>query len=157
MKKSLKTLLMSMTVFALLVSQAYAGKKETPASIKGVTTVDADTVKGWLDNGEEMVILDPRKSGDYTQKGHLPTAISCPLDTDAELSDKVISKAAKDLANCDELKGVGKGDKIVAYCNGTTCWMSPKAVTALVKMGYTNVYWFREGMKVWNEKGYPVE
>lgn len=156
MKLSVKTILMGMTVVALFISQAYAAKV-TPESLKGVTTVDAETVKTWLDNGEDMVLLDPRKSSDYNEKGRIPTAISCPLNTDSELTEQVLADAVEFLESCDNLKGVAKGDKIVTYCNGITCWMSPKASMALVKMGYTNIYWFREGMKDWKEKGFPVE
>jgi len=156
MKSSLKTILMSMIVLALFVSHAYA-EGETPVSIKGATTVDADAVKGWLDNGDELVILDPRKNSDYNDKGHIPTAINCPVNTDAELTEKVVGEAATHLEDCEDLKDVDKGEKIVAYCNSIKCWMSPKAVSALVTMGYTNLYWFRGGMAEWKAKGYPVE
>ena len=145
-------------VAAVLIAAttAYA-LEETPPSIKGATTVFADTVKAWLDNGEDMIILDPRKESDYKDKGHIPMAINCPVNTDANLTQKVIDETIKHLSSCSELQSVGKGEKIVAYCNGVTCWMSPKAVMALVKMGYTNIFWFRGGMNEWTKKAYPID
>ncbi|MEE8423562.1 MAG: rhodanese-like domain-containing protein [Thermodesulfobacteriota bacterium] len=156
MKLFLKSLFATLMVVYFAVSTSYA-EKVTPEGIIGATTVDADTVKNWLDNGEEMIIIDPRKPSDYTLKGHIPTAISCPVNTDHELSDEVIARAVEHLSSCADLQGVSKKDKIVAYCNGIACWMSPKAVAALVKMGYSNVYWFRGGMTDWMAKDYPIE
>jgi len=157
MKKLCSKILFIIIASSFIYVPASFAAKETPVSIKGATTVDADQVKAWLDNGEDMIILDPRKTSDYSEKGHIPMAVNCPVNTDAELTDKVIKEAADHLSSCSELKGVKKGTKIITYCNGTTCWMSPKAVSALVKIGYTNIFWFRGGMSEWNGKGYPVE
>ena len=130
---------------------------DTPASLAGIATVDAATVKKWLDSGEKMVILDPRKDSDYKEKGHIPTAINCPVGTETDIKDDTIAKTVEHLKACKALAAVDKGKKIVAYCNGAACWMSPKAALALKKMGYTNVDWFRTGVKEWQEKGFPME
>ncbi|MBC8414767.1 MAG: rhodanese-like domain-containing protein [Nitrospira sp.] len=50
-----------------------------------------------------------------------------------------------------------KNAKIVVYCNGPACWKSFKSAMLLVKNGYTNVFWLRDGFPGWLDKGYPVE
>ncbi len=63
--------------FALLlviVSTGFAGEKKiTPEKLGRVEVVGADVVKKWLDAGEDMFLLDARKTSDF-EAGHLPDA-----------------------------------------------------------------------------------
>jgi rhodanese-related sulfurtransferase len=45
---------------------------------------------------------------------------------------------------------------MVFYCHGPGCVKSKYAAGLAVEMGYSNVYWYREGIKGWKEAGYPV-
>lgn len=39
---------------------------------------------------------------------------------------------------------------LVTYCAGPTCWMSYNVALRLIRLGYTNVYWYRGGMAAWH-------
>jgi len=130
--------------------------KPTPETLNGIETVSAQTVKSWLDDGKDMVILDPRKRTQFMEL-HLPEAISCPVNLDEGLGPKVIAKAVKKLEACKDITSLPKTALIVPYCNSVNCFMSPKAALALVKMGYTNVKWMREGINGWKSNGFPLE
>ncbi len=116
MKKHLLLLLILLLVFPLAAYSS--GKKDTPESLAGITVVDADTVKKWLDAGEDMLILDARKANDY-ESGHIPTAEVYTVPGDLDISDAAIDKSVAQLNETD-LAGEDKGLKIVAYCNGAT-------------------------------------
>ena len=38
---------------------------------------------------------------------------------------------------------------IVTYCQGPHCWMSYNAALRAIKLGYTNVLWYRGGLEAW--------
>jgi rhodanese-related sulfurtransferase len=147
--KKLLTLLVALSIL-LIAGQVLAEKPVTPESIEGATTVDSEWV---MANLGKVVIVDARKKGEYVEK-HIPGAINIPYK----------EKSAKSV-NFDETKDkwdiskypADKNTPIVVYCNGPKCWKSYKSVVRLVKAGYTNVYWLREGFPGWQAKGYPVE
>lgn len=44
---------------------------------------------------------------------------------------------------------------IVFYCLDVRCWYSYNAAIRATLMGYNNVYWYRGGLRAWNEAGLP--
>jgi len=50
-----------------------------------------------------------------------------------------------------------KAKKLVFYCKGPKCTKSAKAAGLAVKMGYTNVAIYNEGIPEWVKRGYPAE
>ena len=96
-----------------------AKAKDTPESLPGVNVVSPDLVKQWMDNGDDFLLIDARKSSDY-EDGHLPEAERCPVNTDVGLGDAVIRKAVVFLQSCESLEDWPKDGKIVAYCNAHT-------------------------------------
>lgn len=141
------------TIFT--TSCTFAGEP-TPESLPGISIADADMVKGWLDAGNMAAILDPRKQDDFTN-GHLPTAINCPVGTEADIKPETVSATEIFLKECPDLSKTDKSKPIAVYCNGVKCWMSPKTALALKEMGFSKVYWFRTGLPEWKDKGYPLE
>ena len=113
----LRMLLVSMVMLLLAVPPLAA--KETPKSLKGVSVVSVDKVKEWLDDGEEIFILDARKREQY-EEAHLPEAVRCPVNTELGLGDSVIKKAVKFLEKCEGLSDFPKNGIIVTYCNAHT-------------------------------------
>ena len=97
----------------------FAESKTTPEKLDGVTTIDVDSVKNWLDNGEDMVIFDARKSGDF-DGGHIPTAESFTVPSDLTIDAQAIAKSVEALKQFPDLADIEKGVKIVTYCNGAT-------------------------------------
>ena len=113
------TLVLGVLLAILPISSYAAESKETPTSLKGVTIVSAETVKKWLDKGEDVLIIDARGESDYAEN-HLPDAENCSVPGDFDVSDAVIQKSVDMLGKCEALKSLKKDAKIVAYCNSFT-------------------------------------
>ena len=107
----------AMVTFPLTIQ---AGNKNvTPESLPGVQVIGVDKVKNWLDQGDDIFILDARKSADYNT-GHLPEAENCTVPSDLNVENETIKKSIKALEQYAVLKDLGKEIKIITYCNGYT-------------------------------------
>lgn len=52
----------------------------------------------------------------------------------------------------------GKRDTaLVFYCASTQCWMSYNASLRAIRMGYSNVLWYRGGLEAWKAARQPVQ
>lgn len=87
---------------------------------------------------DEVVLLDVRPEVEY-QAGHLPGAISIPVD---QLAQRV-----------DELP---PGKLIVAYCRGPFCVFADEALALLAARGW-NVARLEEGVAEWRMAGLTLE
>ena len=86
----------------------------------------------------EVTVLDVRPREEYAA-GHLPGAISVPLD---------------DLRK--RLRGIPKDREIVAYCRGPHCVLSVEAVELLRKRGY-RAQRLDLGVHDWRGLGFDIE
>ena len=118
-----------------------------PASVKaehaiGVSLVDAEQLKRWIDGGKQMTLVDSRVAAEY-KAGHIPTAVN------------IVATAME--KERGRLPG-NKTSMLVFYCNGwPECKKSHDASAKALEWGYQNVFWLREGIPAWHAKGYPVE
>ncbi len=138
------TSLRSLLVGVLVVGAAVAASVVPGRAdhLSGVTVIVAEQLKGWIDGGKPMLLVDSRVSAEY-KAGHIPTAVNIVATT----MDKEHAK----------LPG-NKKATLVFYCNGwPECKKSHDASAKAVEWGYQNVYWLREGIPAWQAKGYPVE
>ena len=125
----------------LLITVAEVGEA-TADDLKTVTIVDADRLKTWIDQGKKILLIDSRVASEY-KEGHIPTAINIP----APVMDQQRTKLPKD-----------RSYPIVFYCNGwPECKKSHDACQKAIQWGYTQIYWFRDGIPAWQAKRYPVE
>lgn len=99
--------------------------------------ISVDELRNRLRQGQ-VVLLDARPQVEY-QAGHLPEAISMPLD---EL-ERRLSELPPDKT-------------IVAYCRGPYCVYADEALELLAGQGW-DVARLEEGVLEWQEAGYPVE
>ena len=115
-----KWLLMIGIAIAIFPLTIQAGEKKlTPESLPGVQVIGVDIVKKWLDQGEDIFILDARKVPDF-EAGHLPDAENCTVPSDLNVGADAIDESVKALAQYEVLKDLGKEVKIITYCNGDT-------------------------------------
>jgi rhodanese-related sulfurtransferase len=127
-----------LALVAILLGPAAVGADHLPA----VQVLDADQLKAWIDQGQKMLLVDSRVASEYNE-GHLPTAISVPAPVMDQYRDKLPSD---------------DNYPLVFYCNGwPECKKSHDASSKAVEWGYRQVYWFRDGIPVWEAKGYPIE
>lgn len=90
-----------------------------------------------LKRKDKFVVLDVRPEAEY-ESGHLPGAISIPLD---ELKERI--------------KELPKSKQIVAYCRGPLCALAPEASRFLKGKGY-NVKRLSDGAPDWEAAGLPL-
>ncbi len=102
--------------------------------------IHADQLKGWFDQGKTFVVVDARGDA-YFDGNLLPNAKRLT----SEASDAEIQAM---LPNKDAI--------IVVYCSNVQCPAGGWLADRLVKMGYTNVYKYPEGIDDWMKKGYST-
>ena len=89
-------------------------------------------------NQNEVILIDVRPEIEY-QAGHLPGAVSLPID---QLDERI-----------EELP---TGKTVVAYCRGPYCVYADQALEELSKRGW-QVARLEEGVAEWQEAGYALE
>ena len=99
--------------------------------------ISADELRARLRNGE-VVLLDVRPRVEY-ETGHLPNAISIPVD---ELERR--------------LSELPPNKTIVAYCRGPYCVYADDALELLAEHGWA-VARLDEGVAEWQQAGYMLE
>lgn len=129
-------------LLVITVSTTTAGSDYTsPQTIAGAQTIDAERLIELVEQNDNLLIIDSRLRSDR-KLGHIPGSMSLP-DTQTR---------------CDSLATliVEKSDPVIFYCNGPRCRRSDKAVATAVQCGYTNIYWFRGGIRAWESDNYPI-
>ncbi len=99
-------------------------------------------VKQMIESGN-VVLVDVRRADMYAQ-GHLPGALSYPLD-------------AFDQGRSQFLNNVKKNARVIVYCSGVTCRDSHTFGTRLLEMGYVDVLVYAGGMAEWQEMEFELE
>ena len=115
--------------------------------MEGVTPVGELEVINALQSAN-YIVVDTRTS--VTQYGGtIPGSISIPFDEITEQLDALgcIGSIAK--WNCMEAYNV------VLYCNGPNCGQSPRAMAAMVEVGFPSdkIFYYRGGMLAWTSLG----
>ena len=87
---------------------------------------------------EEIILIDARPEIEF-HAGHLPGAVSYPVDT-----------------LCYRIDEIPLGKTLVTYCRGPYCAEADEAVILLSAYGYP-VKRLEEGIAEWRESGYPLE
>jgi len=106
---------------------------------KRVRETNVDDVRQKLDRGEKFLLIDVREESEYA-KDHLPGAIHLGKG----IIERDIEERAPDTSAT-----------MILYCGGG--FRSALAADNLQKMGYTNVISMDGGIRVWREKGFPLE
>jgi rhodanese-related sulfurtransferase len=106
---------------------------------KRVRETNVDDVKQKLDRGEKFVLVDVREESEFA-KDHLPGAIHLGKGIiERDIEERVPDTSAT----------------MILYCGGG--FRSALAADNLQKMGYTNAISMDGGIRVWREKGFPLE
>ena len=114
-----------------------AGDNNESPDIVSMTVDEAYEV---YNSGGDYIFLDVRSEDEYNS-GHIEGAVFIPV---SELEGR--------------LAELPKDKPIIAYCNGSTCGRSERAVEILLENGFSEVYNMAgEGIIEWEEKGYPYE
>lgn len=104
-------------------------------------TITTEELKNRLDGGQRVVVVEVLPADQYA-KGHLPKAISVPMD---EQFDQEIQLSVPD-----------KTADVVVYCDSTRCLTSQVAAEELEELGYRDVFVYAEGKAGWKDAGLPL-
>ncbi len=108
------------------------------AADQPVHIMNIDDLVKLTKSNTSYVLVDARKRDQY-DKEHLPGAVSIPLST----TDSYASKLNKD-------------QLIVIYCEDYKSPVSTDSAKEFMKLGFTNIWDYKGGIKEWKDKGYPV-
>lgn len=119
-------------------------------------TVDTPTVKKWIDEGKDFVIVDTMPFKDSYAKEHIPGALNFvfPIPEMTEWNAAETSGSQEDF---EKLLGPDKDKTIVIYCGFVKCTRSHNGAMWARKMGYTDVYRLPGGIFAWKGAEYPIE
>jgi rhodanese-related sulfurtransferase len=122
---------------ALALGLPHVAGAEHPNTTWAPQTIDADRLKGLLDRGQRLVIVDVRSPDEFRQ-GHIPGAHSLSLDEPG-----------------DKFRELPRRDTIVLYCSCPMSEIGP-AYQFLRYSGHTNVLVLRGGLAEWTGRGYGL-
>lgn len=106
---------------------------------EGVVAITAPEVRRMVED-DTVLFVNVLSHIEYEMQ-HIPGSINIPLD---ELGQPGRLPDDKDAS-------------IIFYCNGMACPYSRRASELAVKLGYTQVHWFRGGILEWRNYQYPME
>jgi len=123
----------------------------------GYDLVATEELKGWIDSGKDMVLVDTMPYEASYKKGHVPGALQFlfPIpDMDQWDTKETDGKTLDDFL---QMLGPDKDKTIVIYCGFVKCTRSHNGAAWAVKMGYKNVYRYSGGVFAWKGAKYPLE
>ncbi len=138
--------------------------KISPIKIDGVETYGELETLEFLtlvsQNPKEYILVDSRTKS-WFDTGTIPLAVNMPF-----IHFEQPQKFPKEFENHLSMLGVVKkgskydftnAKKALFFCNGIWCGQSPRAIAALVKMGYpkNKILWYRGGMQDWRSVSFP--
>jgi quinoprotein dehydrogenase-associated probable ABC transporter substrate-binding protein/PQQ-dependent catabolism-associated CXXCW motif protein len=139
-------------------------RSPVPATLTGATTLSTAALEQLITE-QTPVLIDvlpkQRKLKDRDQaqiwiepkRENLPGSVWLPNVGLGELSSDFAMYFETELT---KLTGGDKAKPIVFYCDAN-CWMSWNAgKRALTELGYTNVYWYPDGVQGWKQAGKPL-
>ena len=85
-----------------------------------------------------VTVVDARLSADY-QLGHLPRAISVPVNSTAAMCEQAPADVSKD-------------SRVVVYAQSRYCTYAFTVAKQLIALGYRNIQIFRDGYIEWEQR-----
>ena len=122
----------------------------------GYDLVTTEELKGWIDGGKNMVIVDTMPFEASYKKEHVPGALQFlfPIPDMNEWDTKETDSKTQD--DFIKMLGPDKEKTIVIYCGFVKCTRSHNGAAWAVKLGYKNVYRYSGGVFAWKGAKYPV-
>jgi len=124
----------------------------TPTSIPGANLVSTDNLQSMLRRERGTLALIDVLEGDHET---IVGAMRMPGVGQGGTFDDNIQR---DLKN--GLARATNGDKsrtVVFFCAGVHCWESYNAALRARELGYSDVGWYRGGLKSWRDAGLPMQ
>ncbi len=100
--------------------------------------IDAATLRAWLDDGQELAILDAREEGEFGT-AHLFWAVPCPLSRAEMRAPKLLPRRSVRIVCVDDGRGLAE-----------------KLALVLARLGCSNLHVLDGGTKAWAAAGHVL-
>ncbi|MNY26258.1 Rhodanese-like domain protein [compost metagenome] len=135
-------------------------RSPTPATVEGAQTIDTATLQRMLESADQPVLIDvfrrPWLHGQFvSDEAHQNIPGSLWL---ANVGEGTAEAPWLDYFS-HYLKQASGGDQaraLVLYCK-SDCWLSWNASKRAAALGYTRLYWYRDGIDAWQQAGLPLQ
>ncbi len=123
----------------------------------GYDVITAKELKGMIDSGKDVLIIDTMPYDASYKKAHVPGAkhFLFPIPEMKEWNAKETD--GKTVNDFKALLGSDMSKTIVIYCGFVKCTRSHNGAMWAVKSGYKNVLRFPGGIFAWKGDKFPVE
>lgn len=120
----------------------------TPASIPGGQIITTKGLVALLNpqSGMPVVVLDVL-GGSQTLPNARPAVVASQAGSFNDETQRMFGQYLQQLTNNN------RETPIVLYCASAECWMSYNAALRAIRLGYTNVLWYRGGLEAWQQAG----
>jgi len=122
------------SVILLFFSASAASSGE---SYKEIKTLE---LKKWMESDDKPVLINSLSPIEFGES-YIPGSICIPME----------------LMRISQQMPTDLNTPTVYYCYDPDCMKSKVAAETAIKMGYKNVYWYREGIEGWKNAGYPTQ
>jgi PQQ-dependent catabolism-associated CXXCW motif protein len=123
----------------------------TPTTIPGGLVISTEALNGLYENSRGRFMVFDVLGG----RTGLPVAQNAlPAGNAGSFDDQT----QREFGNY--LQQVTAGDKevpLVFYCQSVECWMSYNAALRAIRLGYTQVLWYRGGIEAWEQAKLPTQ
>lgn len=135
-------------------------RSPTPASAEHATTLDTAALRALLAREPRTRLVDVYRrtwlNGRFVateEHRNLPGSLWLANTGDGRLSPPW---QAYFRDNLQRLTDGDAGRPLVFYCR-SDCWASWNAVRRAHALGYSNLYWYRDGIDAWEQAGLPLQ
>lgn len=135
-------------------------RSPTPAEAEHATTLDTPSLQRLLREQPHTRLIDVYRrqwlNGQFIadeEHRNLPGSLWLANTGMGELEPRWQAYFA------DNLQRLSDGDQarpLVFYCR-SDCWLSWNAVKRAHALGYSNLYWYRDGIDAWEQAGLPLQ
>ena len=123
----------------------------------GYDIVTTEELKGWIDAGKDILIIDTMPYEASYKKIHVPGAKQFLFPIPDMNTWDTKETAGKTEEEYIQLLGPDKDRVIVVYCGFVKCTRSHNGAAWAKKLGYKNVYRHLGGIFAWKGADYPTE
>ncbi|MNN07102.1 Rhodanese-like domain protein [compost metagenome] len=135
-------------------------RSPTPPQVEGGRVIDTATLQRLLGQTPKPVLIDVYRrqwlQGRFIEAephANLPGSHWLANTGDGELSPDWQAYFARNLQKAT----AGRLDQpLVFYCR-SDCWLSWNAVKRAKRLGYKNLYWYRDGLDAWQQANLPLQ
>lgn len=135
-------------------------RSPTPASVEGAQTIDTATLQKLLAGKQPPLLIDVFRStwlhdrfiNDEIHE-NIPGSLWLANTGEGAAQAQWLDYFARHL---EQASGGDHARALVIYCK-SDCWLSWNASKRAAALGYTRLYWYRDGIDAWRQAGLPVQ